>query len=142
MKKQKSVGRLVSCIHRNIHSYLHHHLEKYELGSGQLHLIMILYNNDGINQETLAEIINIDKATCARAVKKLIDHGFVTRQKNPSDKRSYQLHLTKKAMELKPILRSILKNSSRQLLNGFSKNEEDQFFEYLERISKNATHLI
>ena len=75
MKKQKSVGRLVSCIHRNIHSYLHHYLEQYELGSGQLHFLMILYKKDGINQETLAEIINIDKATCARAIKKLIDNG-------------------------------------------------------------------
>jgi DNA-binding MarR family transcriptional regulator len=141
MKKQKSVGRLISCTHRNIHSYLHHQLETYELGSGQLHFLMILYKQDGVNQETLAEKINIDKATCARAIKKLIDHGFVTRQKDPNDKRSYQLHLTKKAIELKPILRTILKNLSKQLLKDFSREEEQKFFEYLERISKNAIQL-
>jgi DNA-binding MarR family transcriptional regulator len=141
MKQRKSIGRLISCIHRNTHIYLHHELDKYNLGSGQLHFLILLYNKDGVNQETLAETIKIDKATCARAIKKLMDQGFITRKKDVHDKRSYKICLTTKAIELKPTIRSILKNSTKELLNGFTKEEEILFFEFLERISKNAMTL-
>ena len=138
MKQQKSVGRLISCIHRNTHIYLHHELESYNLGSGQLHFLILLYNKDGVNQETLAETIKIDKTTCARAIRKLIDQGFVTRKKDPHDKRAYKIFLTKKAIDLKPTIKSILKNCTKELLNGFKKEEKKIIFDFLEQISKNA----
>ena len=138
MKHQKSVGRSVSCINRNIHTYLHHELEKFGLGSGQPHFLMLLYKRDGVNQETLAEIIKIDKATCARAIKKLIEQGYVTRKRDPLDKRAYNIFLTEKAIDLKPEIKSVLKNCTKQLLSGFSKEEEEIFIGFLERISKNS----
>ncbi|MDG6218338.1 MAG: MarR family transcriptional regulator, partial [Candidatus Thermoplasmatota archaeon] len=71
MKKKKSVGRYISCIHRNFHKYLQEHLQQYDLGSGHFQFLMMLYQKDGVNQETLAIQLNLDKATSARAIKKL-----------------------------------------------------------------------
>ncbi len=80
MEKNKSVGRIVSCIHRFTAINLHKKLEKYNIGPGQLHFLMILYRHEGINQECLAHELMIDKATSARAIKKLEEEGYVARK--------------------------------------------------------------
>ena len=53
MEKNKSVGRIVSCIHRFTAINIHKKLEQYNIGPGQLHFLMILYHHEGINQECL-----------------------------------------------------------------------------------------
>lgn len=138
VNQQKSIGRLVSCIHRNARIYFQNELEVLDLGSGQIHFLMILYKKDGVNQETLAERLNIDKATCARAIKKLESQGYITRKINPEDKRAYIIYLTEKAKKLKPTIGKIRKNWTKNLLKGFTEKEEKQLFEYLERIANNA----
>jgi len=139
MKKQKSVGRIISCIHRFTHIHLSNELEPYNIGIGQLHFLMKLYKNDGINQEMLAHCLQTDKATSARAIKKLEKEGFVRRKTDEKDKRAYKIYLTKKAKDLKIKIGRITKNWTNTLLTGFSEEEKNLLFSYLDRILKNAT---
>ena len=118
---------------------MHEQLKEFNLGSGQFHFLMILYKKDGVNQETLAEKLNIDKATSARAIKKLEEQGFVTRKKDPKDRRNYNIFLTEKAIQLKPKIRNILSNWTDILLEDLSQEEVQQLFILLEKISRNAT---
>lgn len=139
MNQHKSVGRLISCIHRYGKIHLHHELESYHLGSGQFHFLMALYHKDGIHQEHLADLLRIDKGTCARAIKRLEDEGYVTRAIDTNDKRAYQIFLTEKARDMRPIIRKILHDWTKTLLTGFSEEEKELVFTFLERIAENAT---
>ena len=139
MNQTKSVGRHISCIYRNFHKYMHEELREFNLGSGQFHFLMTLYKKDGVNQETLSEKLNIDKATSARAIKKLEEQGFVIRKKDQNDRRNYNIFLTKKAIQLKPKIRNILSNWTNILLEDLSQEEVEQLFILLEKISQNAT---
>ena len=139
MNESKSVGRYISCIYRYFHKYMHTQLQEYSLGSGQFHFLMMLYKKDGVNQETLAEELHIDKATSARAIKKLEEQGFVIRKKDAHDKRNYHIYLTPKAKKLKTNIRKILSNWTDILLKDLSKKEEQQLFILLDKISQNAT---
>lgn len=139
MNQTKSVGRYISCIYRNFHKYMHEELKEFNLGSGQCHFLMMLYKKDGVNQETLAEKLNIDKATSARAIKKLEENGFVIRKKDQNDRRNYNIFLTEKAIQLKPKIRNILSNWTDLLLEDLSKEEVNHLFILLEKISQNAT---
>ena len=139
MLKHKSVGRIISCIHRYTQIHLNNKLESYKIGIGQLHFLMKLYNNDGINQETLAHCLKIDKATSARAIKKLEKEGFVLRRKDKSDKRAYKIFLTKKAKDLQLKIRKITREWTNALLTDFTENEKKMLFSFLERIAQNAT---
>lgn len=139
MNQTKSVGRYISCIYRNFHKYLHEQLKEFNLGSGQFHFLMILYKKDSVNQETLSEKLHIDKATSARAIKKLEEQGFVIRKKDPNDRRNYTIYLTEKAQRLKPKIRNILSNWTDILLSDLSKEEQQHLFSLLEKISRNAT---
>ena len=140
MDEPKSVGRYISCIYRNFHKYMHEQLKQYDLGSGQFHFLMMLYKKDGVNQETLAEKLNIDKATSARAIKKLEEKGYVTRIRDETDRRNYNVFLTEKAQTLKPKIKSILKNWTDFLLTNISESEQEQLFILLDKISQNTTH--
>jgi len=119
---------------------MHEQLKQYDLGSGQFHFLMMLYKKDGVNQETLAETLNIDKATSARAIKKLEEKGYVTRTRDENDRRNYNVFLTEKAQTLKPQIKSILKNWTDFLLTNISKKEQEQLFIILDKISQNSTH--
>lgn len=139
MNQTKSVGRYISCIYRHFHKYMQDQLQEYNLGSGQFHFLMMLYNKDGVNQETLAEILNIDKATSARAIKKLEEQGFVTRKRDTNDRRNYNVFLTEKAKKLQPKIKEILSTWTEILLKDISKEEQNQLFNLLEKIAQNAT---
>jgi DNA-binding MarR family transcriptional regulator len=141
MDEPKSVGRYISCIYRNFHKYMHEQLKQYDLGSGQFHFLMMLYKKDGVNQETLAETLNIDKATSARAIKKLEEKGYVIRIKDDNDRRNYNIFLTGKAKKLHPKIKSILKNWTDLLLKNITKREQDQLFKLLEKIAQNTINL-
>jgi DNA-binding MarR family transcriptional regulator len=139
MKKHRSVGRIISCIHRFTHIHLNNTLEPLKIGIGQLHFLMKLYNNDGINQETLAHCLKTDKATSARAINKLEKEGYVTRKKDETDKRAYKIYLTKKARDLQSKIRRITREWTNTLLTDFSEEEKDLLFFFLDRIAHNAT---
>ncbi|RLF60261.1 MAG: MarR family transcriptional regulator [Thermoplasmata archaeon] len=139
MKQQKSIGRYISYIHRNFHIQMHHELKQYHLGSGQFHLLMILYKKDGVNQETIAEKLKIDKATIARSVKKLEENEYIIRMKDKQDRRNYNIYLTDKAKHLHPKIKQILKKWTKQLLLDFSENEIIQLYSFLERMEQNTT---
>ena len=57
--------------------------------------------NDGITQEQLSNNIEIDKATTARAVAKLIEAGYFTKVNNAEDRRAYNIYATDKARDMR-----------------------------------------
>lgn len=77
-------------------------IEPYGIGSGQFPFLMRLYREDGINQESLSDYLKIDKGTTARAIQKLVDEGYVFRQRDEKDRRSYRVFLTEKGKKLEP----------------------------------------
>lgn len=141
MTTQKSIGRYISCIHRNFHKFMSEQLSQYNIGSGQFHVLMLLYRKDGVNQETLATTLNIDKATSARAIKKLEEEGYVLRKRDEHDKRNYIIFLTEKAEKLKPTIKTILKTWTDNLLQDISPNEKDLIYIILEKIANNSMTL-
>lgn len=138
MNKDVSIGKWISVLHRYTQIHLSKELKPYNLGSGQHRFLLVLFHEDGISQEMLSSILLIDKATTARAISKLEKEGYVFRQVDPNDKRSYRVFITDKAKEFKPILKNILDNWSHQLANNFSEEEKEQLLDLLSKMSKNA----
>lgn len=87
------LARYISLLYRYSQVYFSEHLKKYQLGSGQYIFFMEAIRNDGITQEQLSNNIEIDKATTARAVAKLIEAGYFTKVNNAEDRRAYNLSL-------------------------------------------------
>jgi DNA-binding MarR family transcriptional regulator len=137
MQRQESIGRWISVLYRQIQIHINRELEQYDISISHLQVLNVLFKNDGINQESISKILNYDKATIGRTVKKLIKEGYVVREIDPDDKRAYNLHLTKNGKQLEPEIIRILKSSTEILLKGFSNQETEIAFNLLSKMYQN-----
>jgi len=114
-------------------NYSHMHL-----GDGQLRLIMYLMKDkEGKSQEELSKDLELDKTSITRAIKRLEGNGYVKRERNPKDRRSYSVYLTDAAREIYP---NIIRNKEimeRILMQGISEDEFRQFSDTLKKIRRN-----
>ena len=139
INQRESIGKWISVLYRHIHININKKLEKYNISSGQFPAMLVLIRNDKINQETIAENLNLDKATVARAVAKLMKEGYVSRSRDPNDKRAYILKLTTKGQELEPIIKKISSEVTTILLTDFQPDEKEIAFKLLKKMYQNIT---
>ncbi|MBU7018523.1 MAG: MarR family transcriptional regulator [Theionarchaea archaeon] len=138
-REQKSLGRFISCIYRYTQMYIGKELEKYRIGSGQFSFLMTLYRRDGITQEDLANLLHVDKATSARAVKNLEKEGYIARKEDAEDKRKYRVFVTEKGREIESMMKSISSEWTARLLSGFTEDEKESVTIFLEKMVKNIS---
>jgi DNA-binding MarR family transcriptional regulator len=119
-------------------SYISKKLEPYKIGSGQYVFLLALNRNDGISQEELSDDLRIDKATTAKAVKKLIEDGYISRDINAGDKRAYRVFLTDKAKAVLPIVLETIDGWETNLTAGMTWQEKRQMNDLLYRMAENA----
>lgn len=124
MKKNCNyIGKYISQIHRKGGSFISKELSGLGVGSGQFMFLLELYSRDGRSQEDLAEALNIDKGTTARAIKKLEEEGFLTREKDEVDKRVYKLYLTDKGKGIKESIYEVLSKWEIHLTSNLTEEE-------------------
>lgn len=138
-----SVGRWISILYRYGQINMSQQFKKHNIGNGQHYMFLLpLFHNDGTTQEQLSLKLNVDKATTARAVKKLEQEGYILRKIDETDKRAFRLCLTNKAINIKPDIYEILTDWKNSLTNGFTEEEKEQALSLLERMSFNACFAI
>jgi len=135
-----SIGRYLSCLYRHTQMFFERELSDYGLGHGTFSFLMILSKNDGIHQEKLSRFLNINKATTARAIKRLMSLGYVERKQDPKDGRAHRLYLTAKGLSLKPILAKTSAKWSKILAAGFDSEERTRVLELLRKMSRNSVN--
>lgn len=101
MKKLKSnflreIGNLSRAIH-----YMHDiHLKQLNLQKGQFIFLTRVCENEGICFKTLSELLKVDKTTTSKAIQKLIEAGYITKDRDTTDKREFKLYPTEKAKKI------------------------------------------
>lgn len=132
--EKNSLGKKISMIAFKLREYMNDELKNYNISGGKIHFLMKIHNEDGICQEKLTEMAKVDKATTGRAIKKLVELGYVTRKKDENDKRYYILHLTKEGEKLVKIGGKVLKGTTEMLENGFNNDEKIIIRELLDKM--------
>ncbi|GAY72392.1 transcriptional regulator, MarR family [Lentilactobacillus kosonis] len=91
-------------VSRALDSIANIEFKQYSLNKGQYLYLVRVYENPGIIQEHLAEMIKVDRTTAARSIKKLVDNGILTRKKDSMNKKNWHLYVTDKGKEIAPII--------------------------------------
>lgn len=94
--------KLNNQILRSTQVHLDKVLKQYELSSGSYPYLLKLMGNEGISQNKISEEIGCNKAMSARTITKLINLGYLDRNKDEKDSRAYKLYLTEKANVIIP----------------------------------------
>ena len=132
-------GKYISMLYRHGRCYMDTAMSKFEIGSGQYTFLFYLYKDNGASQDEISKALDIDKATTARAITKLEDKGFITRETDESDRRVNRIYLTEKSIEIKEEMINFSKQWSEIILEGISETEKENLRSLLYKISENAS---
>lgn len=132
------IGKYIGEIHRSSGMYFSKKFSKFRIGSGQYLFLLNLYRNNGITQEELTEKVKLDKATTARAIKKLEDEGYVNRVRKENDRRAYRLELTEKAEGIKEDVYSIMNEWETKIRSCLTKEEAEELVNLLSKLSNSS----
>ena len=99
---ENSIGFLVNDIARLMRRNFNRRVQELELdlSQAQWKALANLARQEGVNQVTLAETLEIQPITLARTIDRLQEAGLVTRRPDPDDRRAVRLYLTPKAQPL------------------------------------------
>ncbi|MEF9951498.1 MAG: MarR family winged helix-turn-helix transcriptional regulator [Clostridium sp.] len=134
MKTLASIGKNIFVIDKYFKLHFKNELKKYSLNTAEGMVLLALYEGDkktegeilssihkcemGMTQEQIIYELHYDKSVMARTMQSLENKGYVIRNPNPNDSRSFIFSLTNKAKEFRPTLINILRDWTSQLLNG------------------------
>jgi len=139
-KNEHSIARWISILYRYGQGYIGKNIESYNIGSGQYIFLIALYKKEGISQEQISEYLKVDKATTARAIKRLEKEGYIRRDIDENDKRAYKIYLTQKALNIKSELYDVLNKWENMLSSGLSENEKEVFPKMLKNMAESASN--
>lgn len=133
-----SLIKLTNYIYRYTQSYTDEVLGKYNLSSGTYPFLLKLNMNEGISQNQISKILNVDKAMSARAVKRLIELEYIKKEENHEDTRAYRLFLTDKAKAIIPNIIKELNKWIDMITQGLTEEEKGNVVDSLKKIMNNA----
>ncbi len=136
--KKELFGKYIAAIFRHQQILINHDLKPYGIGSGQYIFLIKIYQNPGISQKELSALVKIDKATTAKALKKLEEQGYIYRAIDKEDKRYNKLYVTEKGEGFTPKLMEILGNITDSLSVGISDEQYKDIIEGLKLILDNV----
>ena len=138
MVNYQHIGKYIGEIHRSSCIYFSKKFSKFGIGSGQYLFLLNLYSHDGITQEGLTEKFKLDKATTARAIKKLEDEGYVNRVKKENDRRAYNIKLTQKAEQIREEVYLRMDEWEYKVRNCLTNEESQELIKLLNKLSKSS----
>lgn len=133
----KEILREIGMIARALDSISNIEFKEYELTKGQYLYLVRICENPGIIQESLAEMIKVDRTTAARAVQKLEINGFIKKQDDAHNKKIKRLFPTEKGKDVFPFIQREHLHSNAVALAGFSPSEAETILHLLRRVRKN-----
>lgn len=129
--------REIGMIARALDSISNIEFKDLDLTRGQYLYLVRIYENPGIIQEKLAEMIKVDRTTVARAIKKLEMQGFIQKLPDEQNKKIKKLFPTEKGKKVYPLLRREGEHSTEVALSGFTSEEKETISALLHRVRKN-----
>lgn len=136
--KNQSAGKIIGELSRAGQVYLQNEFSQYNIGFAQVRTLMFLIQNPGRTQNELVEYGNLDKSSITSQLKILERNGYITKQKSEQDARKHIVDVTDKTKALLPELKRVFNSWTNRLLDGFSDEEKDEIFNYLDRMKKNV----
>ncbi|MBM7865599.1 MarR family winged helix-turn-helix transcriptional regulator [Heliomicrobium gestii] len=97
-------------------------------------ILVMLFQGEKYTMKELADKIHRTKPTVTVLVEKLVQYGFVEKEKSDDDSRVTYIKLTQKGAELRPIFDEISNKLNALLYGDFTDEEAELFDRLLKRV--------
>ncbi|MES1989844.1 MAG: MarR family winged helix-turn-helix transcriptional regulator [Pseudomonadota bacterium] len=133
-----NIGFLVGDTSRMLRRIFNARLTHLGLTQAQWRALAHLSRNEGINQVTLSDLLDVQPITVARFIDKLVEANLVHRRPDPNDRRAQRLFLAEKAQTVLEQIWDVADETYAVVLKGLTETERDTLIELLTRIRTNT----
>lgn len=133
----ESVGFLVGDVARLLRRNFNGKAQTLGLSQAQWQALAYLARQDGVNQVTLAESLEIQPMTLARLIDRLQEAGMVSRQSDPEDRRAFRLYLTAAAQPLLDQMWALAGKTRDEAMVGMRDDTKQILIEALRHVKRN-----
>lgn len=95
--------------------------------------------NEGINQNALADILDIEPITLARQLDRLEEAGMVERRPDPTDRRARALYLMEAAWPVLDQIRDLAEQTRDRAMKHMSEADQERLIDLLLHIRNNLS---
>lgn len=106
---------------------------------GQEMVLLELWRQDGLKGGELADRLGVEPPTVTRMVRRMESCGFVERRPDPSDARSFRVHLTGKGRALEEPVARVWEEVEEKTLRGLSPEEARVLRRLLARVRESLS---
>ena len=102
----------------------------------QYGVLLILERRPGIDQNTLARLLGLDRSTTGTVVRKLAGRGLIARATGAGDLRRREVRLTRPGAALLDEIAVSARRAQQRLLSPLPAHERQRFLDLLERLTE------
>lgn len=136
---ENSLGYLISDLARLMRKRFDEESRDLGVTNSQWRVIFNVFRQPGINQGSLAELMEVEPITTCRMVDRLETAGLVERRRDPNDRRAWQIHLTDAAMPLIDKLKERAAALNAVALAGLGERDQAELVRMLYVIRRNIS---
>lgn len=144
MKPYDTLGALIS----KINWYLNNYIKKLfidnniEITVDQWILVIIINRNPGINQTQLAKSAQKDKAAVTRMLDLLGKNGFIKRENDENDRRTFRIFLTEKGKDVFNQTLPLSQIAEEEMFQDLTEQEIESMMKSLTKIRNRTKELL
>jgi DNA-binding MarR family transcriptional regulator len=135
----RSLGFLLGDVSRLIRMQFDSRAGDLGLTRAQWRVLAQLRRKEGINQSSLAEILEVEPITLVRHIDRLVAKGLVERRADPSDRRAWRLYLKDEVQPVLDRLRLLSQQIRDDALAGIPADQQAALIDNLLTIKENLT---
>jgi MarR family transcriptional regulator for hemolysin len=136
---ENDLGFLINDVARLIRRAFDQRAQGCQLTRAQWQVLAFLFHNEGSNQATVADALDVEPITLSRHIDRLEALGYVSRVPDPADRRARRLHLTDKVRPLLDEMKVIGSSVMATALEGATAAETELMSRLLGRMRCNMT---
>ena len=134
-----NVGFLLHDVSRLLRMRFDRRARALGLTRAQWRVLAHLAPRQGINQSSLAEILEVENITLGRHIDRLEDTDWVVRRRDPGDRRAWRLFLTAQARPVLDQMEVLAAETQEEAMTGLSDGERDRLLKLLLSMKRNRT---
>jgi MarR family transcriptional regulator, transcriptional regulator for hemolysin len=133
----QNIGFFLNDVARLLRRNFNRRAQAMGLSLAQWRALAHLSREEGVNQVTLAESLEVQPITLTRLLDHLQEAGLVARRPDPGDRRALRLYLTPKAQPLIARMRSLAEKAREEAMTGLPKGARNALLDTLQRMKQN-----
>jgi len=139
--RSESATWLASQLARGFTRALQARAGKLGFSPGQFPLLIELWAEEGLTQRQLLDRVDVEQATIANTLSRMVRDGLIERRAHPTDKRAQQIFLTDKARDMREEALAAAEEAEQAVFHGFRRFEKELLKEYIRWAIANARKL-